>query len=205
MKPVLAARSQDKLDALAEELGGDLETGDRRRGRPAQRARAGGERRRARDHGRSARWGRRRPPRPRRQERTTSTRPASRPSSARCSSATDPGRAGRHRDAHGVRLRLGAGQPGRRPGARPRRRAGHARGRGLLHHRQRRLDERRHEGLAGGRDLEPAFAYRDGRVQTERGAKRVRSFPVGSKQLQGVSVGSSSTSPCRAWRRACAR
>ena len=28
---------------------------------------------------------------------------------------------------------------------------------------------------------EPAFAYRDGRVQTERGAKRVRSFPVGSK------------------------
>jgi short subunit dehydrogenase-like uncharacterized protein len=37
----------------------------------------------------------------------------------------------------------------------------------------------------------PAFAYRDGRVQTERGAKRVRSFPVGSKQLQGVSVGSS--------------
>jgi short subunit dehydrogenase-like uncharacterized protein len=38
---------------------------------------------------------------------------------------------------------------------------------------------------------EPAFAYRDGRIQTERGAKRVRSFPVGSKQLQGVSVGSS--------------
>jgi len=38
---------------------------------------------------------------------------------------------------------------------------------------------------------EPAFGYRDGRVQTERGAKRVRSFPVGSKQLQGVSVGSS--------------
>jgi short subunit dehydrogenase-like uncharacterized protein len=37
----------------------------------------------------------------------------------------------------------------------------------------------------------PAFAYRDGRIQTERGAKRVRSFPVGSKQLQGVSVGSS--------------
>src|SRR5215217_2288361 len=37
----------------------------------------------------------------------------------------------------------------------------------------------------------PAFAYRDGRIQTERGAKRVRSFPVGAKQLQGVSVGSS--------------
>ena len=38
---------------------------------------------------------------------------------------------------------------------------------------------------------EPAFGLRDGRVQTERGAKRVRSFKVGSKQLQGVSVGSS--------------
>ena len=38
---------------------------------------------------------------------------------------------------------------------------------------------------------EPAFGYRDGRIQTERGAKRVRSFAVGSKQLQGVSVGSS--------------
>jgi short subunit dehydrogenase-like uncharacterized protein len=37
----------------------------------------------------------------------------------------------------------------------------------------------------------PAFGFRDGRVQTERGAKRVRSFPVGSKELQAVSVGSS--------------
>jgi short subunit dehydrogenase-like uncharacterized protein len=37
----------------------------------------------------------------------------------------------------------------------------------------------------------PAFGFRDGRVQTERGAKRVRSFPVGSKELAGVSVGSS--------------
>jgi short subunit dehydrogenase-like uncharacterized protein len=37
----------------------------------------------------------------------------------------------------------------------------------------------------------PAFGYRDGRVQTERGAKRVRSFKVGSKDLSGVSVGSS--------------
>jgi short subunit dehydrogenase-like uncharacterized protein len=37
----------------------------------------------------------------------------------------------------------------------------------------------------------PAFGFRDGRVQTERGAKRVRSFQVGSKQLAGISVGSS--------------
>jgi short subunit dehydrogenase-like uncharacterized protein len=37
----------------------------------------------------------------------------------------------------------------------------------------------------------PAFGYRDGRVQTERGAKRVRGFRVGSKELAAVSVGSS--------------
>jgi short subunit dehydrogenase-like uncharacterized protein len=37
----------------------------------------------------------------------------------------------------------------------------------------------------------PAFGFRNGRVQTERGAKRVRSFRVGSKELAGISVGSS--------------
>jgi short subunit dehydrogenase-like uncharacterized protein len=37
----------------------------------------------------------------------------------------------------------------------------------------------------------PAFAFRDGRVSTERSAKRVRSFPVGSKRRDAVSVGSS--------------
>ena len=42
-----------------------------------------------------------------------------------------------------------------------------------------------------GAIAEPAFGFRDGRVQSERGAKRVRSFAVGSKQLQGISVGSS--------------
>jgi short subunit dehydrogenase-like uncharacterized protein len=42
-----------------------------------------------------------------------------------------------------------------------------------------------------GAITEPAFGFRDGRIQTERGAKRVRSFPVGSRQLPGVSVGSS--------------
>jgi short subunit dehydrogenase-like uncharacterized protein len=38
---------------------------------------------------------------------------------------------------------------------------------------------------------EPAFGFRDGRIQTERGAKRVRSFQVGSKERPGISVGSS--------------
>jgi short subunit dehydrogenase-like uncharacterized protein len=38
---------------------------------------------------------------------------------------------------------------------------------------------------------EPSFAYRDGRVREERGARRVRSFPVDGKELQGVSIGTS--------------
>jgi short subunit dehydrogenase-like uncharacterized protein len=38
---------------------------------------------------------------------------------------------------------------------------------------------------------DPGFAFRDGRVQTERMAKRVRGFPVGSKERDAISVGSS--------------
>jgi short subunit dehydrogenase-like uncharacterized protein len=37
----------------------------------------------------------------------------------------------------------------------------------------------------------PSFAFRDGRVRTERGAKDLRSFRVGDRDLAGVSVGSS--------------
>jgi short subunit dehydrogenase-like uncharacterized protein len=37
----------------------------------------------------------------------------------------------------------------------------------------------------------PSFSYRDGRVRSERGAKHVRDFPVGSKTLTGISVGTS--------------
>jgi short subunit dehydrogenase-like uncharacterized protein len=42
-----------------------------------------------------------------------------------------------------------------------------------------------------GAIVAPAFGFRDGRIQTERGAKRVRSFRVGSKDLSAISVGSS--------------
>jgi short subunit dehydrogenase-like uncharacterized protein len=42
-----------------------------------------------------------------------------------------------------------------------------------------------------GAIVAPAFGFHDGRLQTERGAKRVRSFKVGSKDRQGISVGSS--------------
>jgi short subunit dehydrogenase-like uncharacterized protein len=37
----------------------------------------------------------------------------------------------------------------------------------------------------------PSFSYSDGRVRAERGAKHVRGFPVGDKELTGISVGSS--------------
>jgi short subunit dehydrogenase-like uncharacterized protein len=44
---------------------------------------------------------------------------------------------------------------------------------------------------AAGVVLEPAFAWRDGRLVTVRGAERVRSFPVGERELDGISVGGS--------------
>jgi short subunit dehydrogenase-like uncharacterized protein len=42
-----------------------------------------------------------------------------------------------------------------------------------------------------GAIVAPAYGFRDGKIRTERGAKRVRSFRVGSKDLSGISVGSS--------------
>jgi short subunit dehydrogenase-like uncharacterized protein len=44
---------------------------------------------------------------------------------------------------------------------------------------------------AAGAMLDPSFAYRDGRIQTERSARRVASFDVEGKRLQGISAGSS--------------
>jgi short subunit dehydrogenase-like uncharacterized protein len=42
-----------------------------------------------------------------------------------------------------------------------------------------------------GAIVAPAYGFRDGSIRTERGAKRVRSFQAGSKNLTGISVGSS--------------
>src|SRR5256714_11111391 len=44
---------------------------------------------------------------------------------------------------------------------------------------------------AAGILIEPAFAWRDGRLQTERGGKRLASFDVRGRQRTGVSVGAS--------------
>lgn len=43
----------------------------------------------------------------------------------------------------------------------------------------------------GGAMLAPAFAYRGGALRTERGGARVRSFRVGERRIAGISVGSS--------------
>jgi short subunit dehydrogenase-like uncharacterized protein len=42
-----------------------------------------------------------------------------------------------------------------------------------------------------GAMIDPSFAFRDGKITTERGAKRVASFDVEGRRLQGVSVGGS--------------
>jgi short subunit dehydrogenase-like uncharacterized protein len=42
-----------------------------------------------------------------------------------------------------------------------------------------------------GAVADPSFGFRDGRVQRERGARRVRSFDVGTSRRQGISVGGS--------------
>jgi short subunit dehydrogenase-like uncharacterized protein len=47
------------------------------------------------------------------------------------------------------------------------------------------------QASAAGAMLDPGFAWREGRLVTERGAKRVASFDVEGRRLQGVSVGSS--------------
>ena len=44
---------------------------------------------------------------------------------------------------------------------------------------------------SAGAFLEPQFAYREGRLVTERGGARVASFAVGGRQRQALSVGSS--------------
>ena len=47
------------------------------------------------------------------------------------------------------------------------------------------------QASAVGALADSAFVFRDGRVKSERGAKRVRSFSVGGKGMDAVSVGSS--------------
>jgi short subunit dehydrogenase-like uncharacterized protein len=193
LKPVLAARSQDKLGALAEELGGELETATADVANPPSvRALVESGDVLVTTVGPFARWG------------APAAAAATTAGAHYIDSTGEPPfirevfeRYGPAAEQAGVGMLTAFGYdwvPGNLAG-------------GLALDRAGELATRVDVGyfitgsggsMSGGTKAslvgaisEPAFGFRDGRVQTERGAKRVRSFPVGSRQLQGVSVGSS--------------
>jgi short subunit dehydrogenase-like uncharacterized protein len=192
LKPVLAARSQDKLDALAKELGGELETATADvADPPSVRALVESGDVLVTTVGPFVRWG------------APAAAAATTGGAHYIDSTGEPPfirevfeRYGAAAQQAGVGMLTALGYdwvPGNLAG-------------GLALDRAGELATRVDVGyfITGGGSMsggtkaslvgaisEPAFGYRDGRIQTERGAKRVRSFPVGSKQLQGVSVGSS--------------
>ena len=187
--------TQTKLDELAAELGGELETQTADVSDPPSVARAGGAGRRP-GHDRrpvralgTARGGGRH----HQAARTTSTRPASRSSSARCSSATAPPA---EQAGIGMLTAMGydwvPGQPRRRAGAGPRGRAGHARGRRLLHHRRRARGRAGARGLAGRRD-DGARVRVPRRPRPDRSAAPSACAASGSarRSCPAISVGSS--------------
>jgi short subunit dehydrogenase-like uncharacterized protein len=193
LKPVLAARSQEKLDALAAELGGDLDTATADvADPPSVRALVEAGDVLVTTVGPFARWG------------APAAAAATTAGAHYIDSTGEPPfirevfeRYGPAAEQAGIAMLTAFGYdwvPGNLAG-------------GLALDRAGELATRVDVGyfitgsggsMSGGTKAslmgaisEPAFGYREGRIQTERGAKRVRSFPVGSKQLQGVSVGSS--------------
>jgi short subunit dehydrogenase-like uncharacterized protein len=193
LKPVLAARSQDKLDALAAELGGELETARADvSDPPSVRALVEEGDVLVTTVGPFARWG------------APAAAAATTAGAHYIDSTGEPAFIREVFERYGpVAERAGIGMitafgydwvPGNLAGALALERAGE-------------LATRIDVGyfltgsggsMSGGTKAStvgaiasPSFAFRDGRVQTERGAKRVRSFPVRSKQLQAISVGSS--------------
>jgi short subunit dehydrogenase-like uncharacterized protein len=194
-KPVLAARSADKLDELAQQLGGGLETAVADVDRPE----SVGALMTSKDDvmvatvGPFARWGR------------PAVEAAIRAGASYLDSTGESSFIRLVFERYGnLASRTGAGlvtalgydwAPGNLAAALALRDAGeaaervaigyYATGAGL-------------GGMSGGTQasalgamLDPSFAYRDGRLQTERGAKRVASFDVEGRRLQGISVGSS--------------
>ena len=193
MKPVLAARSRDKLDALAAELGGDLETQTADVGDPPSVAALV-------EHGDVlvttvgpfARWG----------------QPAAAAATTKrahyIDSTGEPAfvrevfeRYGPAAEGAGIAMLTAMGYdwvPGNLAGALALDRAGELATRVDVGY----FITGSGASMSGGTRaslvgaiVAPAFGFRDGRVETERGAKRVRSFRVGSKDLAGISVGSS--------------
>ena len=193
VKPVLAARSQDKLDALAAELGGDLETRTADVADPpsvAALVESGDVL--VTTVGPFARWG----------------QPAAAAATTKrahyLDSTGEPAfirevfeRYAPAAEQSGIAMLTAMGYdwvPGNLAGALALDRAGELATRVDLGY----FITGSGASMSGGTRASlvgaitaPAFGFRDGRVQTERGAKRVRTFPVGAKDLQAVSVGSS--------------
>ena len=176
------ARARGAGAKLAGELGG-LETAVADVSQPADACARWWSGRRARQHGRArSRAGATppsRPPRRRRALHRLDRRAAVHPRGLRASR-----RRGRRLPAPAMLTAFGYDcVPGNLAGALALERAGDRGGAGrgrLLHHRQRehaRGDERRHHGVGGGRDARRrGFAFRGGRIVTERAAKRVRAL-----------------------------
>ena len=194
MRPVLAGRRREAVEALAAELGG-LEATRGRRGRPGERPGAGRAGRRPRQHGwavrplgrcRARRRDRRRGP-----LRRLDRRAAVRPQGVRAG-----GRAGRARRVaapHRDGLRLATGQPDRRPRAARRGRRRHRRPDRLLHQGRRpRRDERRHARLRRRRPdrAELPLPRRADRHRARRPQGPRRSTSTASEK-PGISVGTS--------------
>jgi len=192
VKPVLAARSRDKLEALAEELGGELETAVADVSDPPSVS-ALVERGDVlvTTVGPFARWG------------TPAAAAATTAGAHYLDSTGEPAfirevfeRYGPAADESGAAMLTAFGYdwvPGNLAGALALRQAGDD---------AVRIDVgyffTGRASPSGGTQAtmaaslgEPSFAFREGRVQTERTAKRVRGFQVGSKQRDAVSVGSS--------------
>jgi short subunit dehydrogenase-like uncharacterized protein len=192
LKPVLAARSRDKLEALAEELGGELETAVADVSDPPSVA-ALVERGDVlvTTVGPFARWG------------GPAAAAATTAGAHYLDSTGEPAfirevfeRYGLAADANGAAMLTAFGYdwvPGNLAGALALRKAGDE---------AVRIDVgyfiTGKAAPSGGTQAtmaaslgDPGFVYRDGRVLAERTAKRVRSFQVGSKERDAVSVGSS--------------
>ncbi len=193
VKPVLAARSQDKLDALADELGGGLETATADVGDPpsvAALVEQGDVL--VTTVGPFVRWG----------------QPAAAAATTKGAHYIDSTgepvfireifeRYGPAAEQSGVGMLTAMGYdwvPGNLAGALALERAGELATRVDVGY----FITGSGASMSGGTRASlvgaitaPAFGFRDGRVQSERGAKRVRSFRMGSKDLSAVSVGSS--------------
>ncbi|MEA2478104.1 MAG: hypothetical protein QOJ07_26 [Thermoleophilaceae bacterium] len=197
-RPVLAARSQDKLDELSRDLGGGFETAVADVGRPATvRALVESGDALLSTVGRFARWG------------DPAAEAAIDAGAHYVDSTGEPAWIRRVFDVHGPKAeRAGAALlpaagydyvPGNLAGALALRdagdgatgvRVGYFMSGGSAGDLRGAMSGGTAASLAGTL-IEPSYAWRGGRIQSERGARSVRTLPVGDKDRSAVTVGGS--------------